>query len=89
MNQLLMIAKVIEHHLPAVFIPLDVLIMIVAIKKYPAPEVVKEKRINNVEVQVIDHDRDQDRVIAAKEPEKTVTNRDIIILVLVRMKQKL
>ena len=90
MNQLLMIAKVIEHHLPAVFIPLDVLIMIVPIKKYPAPEVVKEKRINNVEVQVIDHDRDQDRVIAAKEPEKTVTNsRDIIILVLVRMKQKL
>ena len=89
MNQLLMIAKVIEHPLPAVFIPLDVLIMIVPIKKYPAPEVVKEKRINNVEVQVIDHDRDQDRVIAAKEPEKTVTNRDIIILVLVRMKQKL
>ena len=86
MNQLLMIAKVIEHHLPAVFIPLDVLIMIVPIKKYPAPEVVKEKRINNVEVQVIDHDRDQDRVIV-KEPVKTVT-KDIITVVLVRIMKR-
>ena len=60
--------------------------MIVLIKtKLAPPEVVKEKRIN-VEVQVIDHDRDQDRVIV-KEPVKTVT-KDIIIAVLVRiMKQ--
>ena len=61
--------------------------MIVLIKtKLAPPEVVKEKRIN-VEVQVIDHDRDQDRVIV-KEPVKTVT-KDIIIAVLVRiMKQR-
>ena len=60
--------------------------MIVLIKtKLAPPEVVKEKRIN-VEVQVIDHDRDLDRVIV-KEPVKTVT-KDIIIAVLVRiMKQ--
>ena len=61
--------------------------MIVLIKtKLAPPEVVKEKRIN-VEVQVIDHDRDLDRVIV-KEPVKTVT-KDIIIAVLVRiMKQR-
>ena len=60
--------------------------MIVLIKtKLAPPEVVKEKRIN-VEVQVIDHDRDLDREIV-KEPVKTVT-KDIIIAVLVRiMKQ--
>ena len=60
--------------------------MIVLIKtKLAPPEVVKEKRIN-VEVQVIDHDRDQDRVIV-KEPVKTVT-KDIITVVLVRIMKR-
>ena len=60
--------------------------MIVLIKtKLAPPEVVKEKRIN-VEVQVIDHDRDLDRVIV-KEPVKTVT-KDIIIAVLVRIMKR-
>ena len=89
MNQQLHIWIVIVLHLQAVFILQDVLlIMIVPIKKPKAPEVVKEiKRINVETVQVIDHDRDQDRVIA-KELVKTVTNhRNIIIVVLVRMKQ--
>ena len=64
--------------------------MIVLIKtKLAPPEVVKEKRIN-VEVQVIDHDRDLDRVIVivvVKEPVKTVT-KDIIIAVLVRIMKR-
>ena len=89
MNQQLHIWIVIVPLLQAVFILQDVLlIMIVPNKKPKAPEVVKEiKRINVETVQVIDHDRDQDRVIA-KELVKTVTNhRNIIIVVLVRMKQ--